>query len=61
MIANADLEIIDRPIDGIKDWGIPSIEFLSIATVDYFIKRMYDFVIGINIARVGSIEIAWFS
>ncbi|RKL61404.1 hypothetical protein DXT63_16925 [Thermoanaerobacteraceae bacterium SP2] len=29
LVANADLEVIDRPIYEIKDWGISSIEFLS--------------------------------
>ncbi|WP_281933163.1 hypothetical protein [Paenibacillus tyrfis] len=54
--AYTELGIIDKPIEGIE-WNVPSIHFWSKISVDYFVKRIYDFIISINIARVGSFQV----
>ncbi|WP_433708994.1 hypothetical protein [Paenibacillus illinoisensis] len=58
ILVYTELEIIDQPIEGIVDWNIPSIEFWTEITVNHFIKRLYDFILCINIARVGTFEVA---
>ncbi|RAT99184.1 HEPN domain-containing protein [Brevibacillus sp. Leaf182] len=55
--AYTDLQIIDKPIEEIDEWNVPSIHLWSKVSVDYFIKRIYDFIISINIARVGYVQV----
>ncbi|WP_342426711.1 hypothetical protein [Paenibacillus sp. FSL L8-0158] len=57
LLVQTELEIIDTPIEGIKEWNIPSIILWEKESVDYFIKRLYDFIITINISRVGSFQV----
>ncbi|MFD0698023.1 hypothetical protein ACFQZT_28515 [Paenibacillus sp. GCM10027628] len=57
LLAYTTMEIIDKPVAGIESWNIPSIVLWSKISVDHFIKRLYDFIICINIARVGSIRV----
>ncbi|NDI35092.1 hypothetical protein EPK97_09995 [Chengkuizengella sediminis] len=56
IIAQANLEVSNTPIDGKEELSTSS-ELFTGLTVDHFIKRMYDFIICINIAKVGSIEV----
>lgn len=57
LLVQTELEIIDKPIEEIKEWNIPSIDLWEKESVDYFIKRLYDFIITINISRVGTFQV----
>ncbi|WP_341279177.1 hypothetical protein [Paenibacillus sp. FSL H8-0537] len=57
LLAHTELEIIDELIEGIEEWNVPSIDLWSKISVDHFVKRLYDFIISINIARVGSLQL----
>ncbi|MCD9025434.1 HEPN domain-containing protein [Cohnella silvisoli] len=57
LVAYTEMEITDIPIEGIEEWNIPSIELWKKDSVDYFIKRLYDFIISINISRVGTFQV----
>ncbi|OBZ08345.1 hypothetical protein A8L34_23820 [Bacillus sp. FJAT-27264] len=55
--AQAQLEIIDKPVKGIEEWSVDSIDLWSQVSIDHFVKRIYDFIISTNVARVGIIQV----
>lgn len=57
LLAHAVLEIIDKPIEGSETWSAPTIDLWTDLSVSHLTKRIYDFIISVNIACVGSVEI----